>query len=173
MKGIRMWAGAVALVAGLTSQASAQLISNNSWNFFSWTNSTVVAAPWATFTFNAPAQGSVVQITDIANIGDRFRLDWTGTTSGFFETGPFSGGDGVDTGILNADAAWADPRLSKGSALFGAGNYNMTLSVIRNATGFDSGGAFLRATTVPEPSTYALLATGLIALVVTARRRRV
>ncbi len=131
----------------------------------------MVAAPWATFAFNT-ATASTVQITDAFTIGDRFRLSWTGTSVGFFETGAFGGVDGAESGIEDPDIAFASPLLSKGQAAFGPGNYNMTLSVIRNAAGTTIGGAFIRATVVPEPSTYALLATGLISLVVVARRRR-
>lgn len=116
-----------------------------------------------------------VRVTDAFSAGDAFDLFVNGAWR--LSTDEVASNDAVQAGT--GDAAWADPRLSRGALTLGPGRYTLTLQVRAAAEGWDYGSGFLRAdlideptTTVPEPATTALLGSGLLALAAGAVRRR-
>ncbi|HRP07741.1 MAG TPA: PEP-CTERM sorting domain-containing protein [Gemmatimonadales bacterium] len=155
--------------------ANAQLPVDGGWQQFFWSSVGATESPFDSFVFNPPTVVKIT-VTDAFVVGDQFRLSWTGTTSGFFDTSvPID--DDSDIGA-DADGALANPDWSSGWAIFGPGSYNFTLETILTATCCSGGGAFIRAdteqigSTVPEPATMTLLATGLAAMAASRRRAK-
>jgi len=56
----------------------------------------------------------LLRITDGCKIGDHFRLDWTGTSSGSLFTSNATANDGFETGCTTGVACWLTAGLSKG-----------------------------------------------------------
>ena len=155
--------------------AAAQPVLDGGWSQFDWFSvAGGIESPFDAFSLTS-ANPFVVRVVDCCVIGDQFQLSWTGSAVGSMSTGPFVG-DGLQSGQFSGDNAWADPRLSKGSVLLAPGTYDFTLEITRFATGSTNGAGFIDAATsvsaVPEPSTVALVAGGLVALAGVARRRR-
>jgi len=67
------------------------------------------------------------------------------------------------------NCAYADPLYSHGSVLLSAGLH--TIDIFARISGYGGGEGFVQATSVPEPTTLALLASGLGALLLRRRRR--
>lgn len=104
-----------------------------------------------------------IDMTDRLMIGDQYRLFvdgelkmTTSATSNWL--------DGVQTGTTTFDEAWANPFLSKGTLYLTAGTYDLDISVTRVAKGVNYGSGFIRATSVPEPSTLLMLGAGILGL---------
>lgn len=155
--------------------AAAQPVLDGGWSQFLWfTTTSGIESPFDAFSLTS-ANPFIVRVVDCCVIGDQFQLSWTGSAVGSMSTGAFVG-DGDQSDQFDGDDAWADARLSKGSVLLGAGTYDFTLQVSRYATGTTNGSGFIDAATavsaVPEPSTVALVAGGLVGLAGVARRRR-
>lgn len=108
-----------------------------------------------------------LQVTDLFVIGDEFEVYKNGFSMGL--TSPSAYDAGVYT--LDADAAWGDARFSKGS--FGVSATDIiTIRATAYPPGYNDVTVALRLVTVPEPGSVFLLAAGLLALGVVARRRR-
>jgi hypothetical protein len=119
------------------------------------------AAPW---TFTAGADGATLTIVDAFLSGDRFELFDFGTSLGFTSV-PGAEGDCGDDPLT----CLADSNMSQVVASLGAGLHSITLvaalSPLGGGAGYllakDGGGI---STSVPEPSTWALLGIGLFGI---------
>jgi hypothetical protein len=135
-------------------------------------------ARWRSSAFLAIDGNSVVFKAAQGYVDDTFGM--TGGTSGLFGalgvSDAFSFDDlftivstGMDGGVLDPMAAGL-PIISLGIERDGFRNGNLAISAsMANA---DAGWAGIYVTSVPEPSTYALMAVGLVGLFAAARRRR-
>ena len=104
-----------------------------------------------------------IDLTDRLMIGDQYRLFVNGVALMTTST-PSIWLDGIQTGTTTFDQAWANPFLSKGSLYLTAGTYDLDISVIRVASGVNYGSGYIRATSVPEPSTLLMLGAGILGL---------
>ena len=104
-----------------------------------------------------------IDIVDRLMIGDQYRLFVNGTAMMTTSTTSWYM-DGVQTGTNTFDEAWANPFLSRGSLYLGPGTYDLDISAIRVAKGVNYGSGFIRATSVPEPSTLLMLGAGILGL---------
>jgi hypothetical protein len=114
--------------------------------------------------YRLTADSSVrIDLTDRLLIGDQYKLYVNGVA--MMTTSPIKYYlDGVQTGINTFDEAWANPFLSKGSLYLGPGTYDLDISVVRVASGVNYGSGYIRATSVPEPSTLLMLGGGILGL---------
>jgi hypothetical protein len=106
----------------------------------------------------------IFQITDAFQYGDSFDVYVDSVLT--LQTPSVPIADGI---VTDPDLAWADPGYSKGSILLAPGAY--TVEVFVRDSPFQGGGAYLRVDAVPEPGTWALLASG-VGLIYLFRRRR-
>jgi hypothetical protein len=104
-----------------------------------------------------------IDITDRLMIGDQYRLFVNGVALMTTST-PSNYLNGAQTGTNTFDEAWANPFLSKGTLYLTAGVYDLDIKVLRVASGVDYGSGFIRATSVPEPSTLLMLGAGILGL---------
>ncbi len=173
-------------LAALTTTASADPIVANQWYTFGFglagtlavsgsgfvlgINPSSIAAPNPAFTFTSATPFTFTIVDGFAS-GDRFALlngaTLIGTTSA-----PTAGGScGSDITACRASAAHSQAMF-----MLAAGSYAFDIRVEANAPGFEDGAAFFEitqaVTTTPEPATYVMLASGLLAIGGIARRRR-
>jgi len=119
--------------------------------------------PW---TFNS-VSGSVLTVTDAFEAGDRFRV---------FDFGGSLGLTSLPLGSSNCGddpvPCLADPNICHGQFLLAAGPHSLTIVPTLAPSGGGTGFLIVEAATtpVPEPATYALLATSLFALIFARRR---
>ena len=169
MRVMRTFLAASLFCVAAAAPAAAQPTIGGGWAVFSWSGLGPVASWGGTFGLTS-ANPFEIRIVDCCVVGDVFRLSWTGTAVGSFDTSA----PGVGGGCFSGDGCWAIPGMSKGSATYGAGTYTYTLETIALAPGFSSGSGFIRAdeTVVPEPATWLLMGTGMAGLLAVSRRRR-
>jgi hypothetical protein len=166
---------AVTLAALLapTGRAAAQpqdLFPDAGWFFFDFAGTGPVANPADGFVLSLATPGTL-RVVDFGVVGDVFTLALAGAASHTLTTSPIlPGTDGLDSGVLDGDEAWADGRLSRGQLLLAPGDYTIAIAVSQTAAGTSGGVGLISVTSTPEPATLGLVAGGLAALV---RRRRV
>src|SRR5262249_27319822 len=117
------------------------------------------APPW---TFTAPAVGAIVLVTDAFTAGDRFQVFDFGSSLGLTSLPSGSADCGDDPVPCLATAG-----ISKGSFALPSGNHSITINPVLSLGG---GSGYLRVDAVPEPGTWAMLASGLGALFFWRRR---
>jgi len=166
---------AAVLVLGGVSQCEAALSLDAGWNNDDWFGTLPVftddsASPVTEgydFTISVPA---ILTVTDFANPGDKFKI-YDDTTL-LATTTPFDGipfGDGLGESSESFDLALDDPTFDGVQLVLTPASYKLRIEVV---SGLDDGSLGVRIDTIPEPSTFALAALGLLGLIGFARRRR-
>ncbi|MEO7411462.1 MAG: PEPxxWA-CTERM sorting domain-containing protein [Sphingomicrobium sp.] len=131
------------------------------------TNPAAIAAPDASWTFSL-AEGGSLLVVDGFNSGDRFQISNFGIDIGI-TSAPVLGqscGDDITACLNNA-------ALSQGTFNLAAGNHSISGTVANSP--FGSGAGFFRVsavTSVPEPTTWAMMLIGFAGIGVALRRRR-
>ena len=127
------------------------------------TASDPLTAPW---TFSGPA---MVTVLDLFLSGDTFELFDNLVSLGISSAPIGGGGCGNDIGC-----ALADPFYSRLVVTLGDGAHSLTITNVDSAVSGGGAAVFRVApsSSVPEPSSVWLIATGLAALVAGSRRRR-
>ena len=127
-------------------------------------NSVHAGAP--AWTFTAPAAGAELTVTDAFEAGDFFRIFDFGAPIGATSVVP------VDpTHNCGADPVpcLADPLMSHGFFLLGAGAHSITIRP--GVSPYGSGAAYFRVDSVPEPASLLLIGSGLIGLAMRLKRK--
>lgn len=160
----------------LTGAANAAVIplTDGVWQMFSWDGLGPIYDNLDGYQITVPVGwAGRLRVVDCCRLGDEFSV-WQTPGGLAFNTSPFGGTDGgISTGH-DPDSAWLDAGLSKGSKVFGNGDWQIDIEVTRLAAGFTSGGGWVRLdlSEVLEPATMALFGSGLLALGLVRRFRR-
>jgi len=171
-----------AILAGPVGAATIAITPDNAWHAFDVDSFSAISGglEWIDlggealtfeFTTQTPA---ILTVVDSGFGGDRFQVYDNGQLLG--ET--LAGADTYpDSLVVDFDAALADARWSRGVYALAAGNHSITGLLSRSAldhTGLplDATVGAIRVAAVPEPSTWAMLATGLLMITSIAYRRK-
>lgn len=111
----------------------------------------LTAPPW---TFSAPVGGATLTVTDAFLSGDRFQVFDFGISLGLTSAPGTGANCGDDPAVC-----LATPGISKGVFALAAGGHSLTITPTLSLGG---GSGYLRVDAVPEPSTWLLLTTGLL-----------
>lgn len=115
------------------------------------------------FTFNS-ASPVRLDVTDDFNPGDQFEVFDFGASIGM--TTLVAQGSDVE---LGPEAAFNDPLRSSGSFFLAPGNHSITIAAIVNP--FNGGRGYLRALTIPEPSSIVIGVLAMVTVLMGARVR--
>jgi hypothetical protein len=180
---------AIASIAALISPAQATIVdlpANGQWSSFtvdsfvgpSFGNSWIDYADGSNLLFNftiAAGQVGTLTLVDGGFAGDTYALTNFGSLIG--STSSVAQGDTSGNIAVDFDSALADVSFSRGVFTFAAGTYSigghMLQSVLDGGSPLYSSEGALKLTVapVPEPATYALMLSGLLATTLVARRR--
>ncbi len=157
-----------------TGVCTADMItSGDGWHYFSWTGGPGVFNDQGAFTYSSPV-ATVLTVTDVYVDGDRFQVFNNNLSLGLTSV-PLNDGS-----LLTGDPGQAvlDSRLSHGTFLLPPGSNSITIETVQTASGYPSGGGFLRvdpvasAVPMPEPGTLTLAVLGLGGLIWQGCRKR-
>ena len=127
-----------------------------------------LSAPDPSWTFTLPSTGGTLTVVDGFQSGDQFNVTDGGTSLGETSASP----PGADCG-RDITACLDNPAVSRGVFSLAAGDHAINGTVIGSP--FQSGGGFFEIVPnnnpVPEPTSIALFASGLLALCLAACRR--
>jgi hypothetical protein len=137
------------------------------WAVFFWDQGTGAFNSEGPLTFRS-ASPVVVKVTDAFLVGDRFEVYDNNVLLGATSR-PVADGTNI---LGDADAAFANPKFSRGAFRLGAGSHSLTVKLIEAAPGFSAGAGFLRVDSVPEPGALALAALGAVAALGSCWRRQ-
>ena len=191
MSPIRLLATLAPIVLTLAAAPAARaadtaLAADGQWNAFAVDGLLNPSLAWIddagdalnyTFTIAAGTIGTL-DVVDAVFAGDTYGVTNFGSALGLTSAVPLADiGSAADLG-LDYDAAFADGAFSHASYQLMAGTYRiggyLAQSLLIDGQRLDAtaGALRLNVAPVPEPSTYALMAAGLLAIGYLARRRR-
>lgn len=158
----RLTAAASLLLAATGARAVA--IDADTWYAFDFYND-IESAAWvdldlAPLSFEFVLTGpAVLRVTDGGLAGDRFEVRANGVVLG---TTSVPGNAGDASHDLDFDAAAADGRWSSGRYNLGPGSYSITGRAVQFGADLvaGTGGVMFTPVPVPEPGSWAMLATG-------------
>jgi hypothetical protein len=179
-RGALLAAALTLAAAAPLSAARAQLpLTTGSWQPFAWYDGAgPVGDPFGGYTFTITGPGTL-RVVDTDVIGDVFQLFLNGTLR-LTTSAPPSDYVGMGLGTYDGDIEWTyRDYWSFGELALDPGTYQLDLVVQETAPGWDYGQAWIRldaeeappTSTVPEPASVTLLATGLLAAALVGRRR--
>jgi hypothetical protein len=158
-----LFAGALALGAATSANATIVLTTNSGWQGFSFGGVGKTFSDDFRFTTTGT---SIFKITDAFLDGDQFAI--SGDNGLFYVNTSVPVKD--STSITNYDAAFASAKFSSLSFLLAPGTYKLIGKVL--ASPYGGGGAAVELTSAPEPEAWALMVVGF-GVVGGAFRRRV
>ena len=167
---------AAASLALAASGAQAVSIDAGTWYAFDFYDD-IESAAWvdldlAPMSFEFVLTGpAVLRVVDGGLAGDRFEVKANGVVLGTTSAPADAGDTSHDFDFV---AAFADGRWSRGSYELGAGSYSITGRAVQFGVDLvaGSGGLMFSPMPVPEPGSWALLATGGLMMAGALRRAR-